>query len=161
MLILQRKSSKRKKFMRTFKSYPELRDFTNKQEAVADPISVDELEETLLQEENSLRLNSQNNAVGVLELYEKRAEDIKTIEARVEERQTNIDSIGTQIKTYRDIWEPRLQMMVGRVSKAFSEAFKSIGCAGEVLLSKKAGDKENLPDTDDFEKWSIEIKVKF
>ena len=79
----------------------------------------------------------------------------------MEERQTNIDTIATQIKTYRDIWEPRLQSMVNRVSKAFSEAFKSIGCAGEVLLSKKAGDRDNAPDTDNFEKWSIEIKVKF
>jgi len=131
------------------------------QEAVENPMSVEELEETLLQEENSLRINSQNNAVGVIELYEKRAEDIKTIETRIEERQTNIENITNQITAYRDIWEPRLQLMVNRVSKAFSEAFQSIGCAGEVLLSKRAGDKENLPETDDFEKWSIEIKVKF
>lgn len=124
-------------------------------------MSVDELEETLIQEENSLRINSQNNAIGVLEQYEKCGEDIKIIEARIEERQTSIENIADQIKRCREIWEPRLQFMVNRVSKAFSEAFNSIGCAGEVLLSKKAGDKETLPDTDDFEKWSIEIKVKF
>ena len=122
---------------------------------------MDELEETLLQEESSLRINSANSAVGVLELYEKRVEEIKTIEARIEGRQTEIDTVGTQITAYRKIWEPRLDSMVERVSKAFSDAFTSIGCAGEVLLSKKVGDKENTPDTDDFEKWSIEIKVKF
>jgi structural maintenance of chromosomes protein 5 len=79
----------------------------------------------------------------------------------MEERQTNLDNVGTQITTYRQIWEPRLEKMVGRVSEAFSNAFQSIGCAGEVLLSKKVGDKEFGPETDDFEKWSIEIKVKF
>lgn len=122
---------------------------------------MDELEETLLQEESSLRINSANSAVGVLELYEKRVEDIKTLEARIEGRQTEIDTVGTQIDTYRKIWEIPLERMVKSVSAAFSDAFTSIGCAGEVLLSKKVGDKENTPDTDDFEKWSIEIKVKF
>ena len=122
---------------------------------------MDELEETLLQEENSLRINSANSAVGVLELYEKRVEEIKTIEARIEGRQTEIDTVGTQITTYRKFWETPLENMVKRVSAAFSDAFTSIGCAGEVLLSKRISDKENAPNTDDFEKWSIEIKVKF
>jgi structural maintenance of chromosomes protein 5 len=123
---------------------------------------VDELEETLAQEENSLRINVQTNAAGVLEAYEKRAADIQTIESRMEQRQTTLDETSNQIKRYRDIWEPRLQTMVNRVSRCFSEAFASIRCAGEVLLSKRADNsKENAPDTDDFEKWSIEIKVKF
>jgi structural maintenance of chromosomes protein 5 len=50
--------------------------------------------------------------------------------------------------------------MVTRVSVAFGEAFNSIGCAGEVLLSK-SGEDENDPPTDDFEKWEIHIKVQF
>jgi chromosome segregation ATPase len=52
-----------------------------------------------------------------------------------------------------------LEAMVRRVSHAFGEAFASIGCAGEVLLSK-SGDILNVA-TDDFEKWAIQIKVKF
>jgi chromosome segregation ATPase len=73
------------------------------------------------------------------------------------ERQTQIEEISKNITQYRQIWEPRLESMVNRVSTAFGEAFRSIGCAGEVLLAKSDGD---VP-TDDFEKWAIQIKVKF
>src|SRR5271154_2003076 len=118
--MLQRNSSTTNYTLNTFRSNSRLSDFTNKQEAISDPISVDELEETLLQEENSLRINSANSAVGVLELYEKRVEEIKTIEARIEGRQTEIDTVATQITAYREIWEPRLDLMVKRVSEAFS-----------------------------------------
>jgi chromosome segregation ATPase len=95
-----------------------------------------------------------------MEAYEKRAEEIKTIEQRMANRQGEIDSISAQITDHRQIWEPRLEAMVRRVSHAFGEAFASIGCAGEVLLSK-SDDTLNDVATDDFEKWAIQIKVKF
>jgi structural maintenance of chromosomes protein 5 len=82
------------------------------------------------------------------------------VELRVSERQDKIEELGRSITEYRLIWEPRLDKMVNRVSVAFGEAFKSIGCAGEVLLSK-SGDDEKDPPTDDFEKWEIHIKVQF
>jgi structural maintenance of chromosomes protein 5 len=113
----------------------------------------------LEQEEHSLHINQQQSAVGVLEAYERRAQEIADIEKRVEERQKNIDTMTAQITEHRQIWEPRLQLLIQRVSKAFEAAFESIGCAGEVLLSKSA--THDGPPTDDFEKWSILIKVKF
>jgi structural maintenance of chromosomes protein 5 len=73
------------------------------------------------------------------------------------DRQNEIEKISGEITGYRKIWEPRLQRLVARVSDAFGQAFRSIGCAGEVLLKK--GSKDD--PTDDFETWSIEIMVKF
>lgn len=95
-----------------------------------------------------------------MEAYEKRAREIQDIQGRMAERQTQVEEISGQITHFRQIWEPRLQNMVARVSAAFGEAFESIGCAGEVLLSKSGDNADELP-TDDFEKWAIQIKVKF
>ena len=95
-----------------------------------------------------------------MEMYEKRAKDIQEIEERMVTRQTEMDQKTAEITHYRQIWEPRLQMLINRVSIAFGNAFASIGCAGEVLLSK-SGEPDNLTPTDDFEKWAIHVKVKF
>jgi chromosome segregation ATPase len=95
-----------------------------------------------------------------MEMYEKRAKDIQDIEERMITRQTDMDLKTGEITHYRQIWEPRLQMLINRVSAAFGNAFASIGCAGEVLLSK-SGDADNPTPTDDFEKWAIHVKVKF
>jgi structural maintenance of chromosomes protein 5 len=121
--------------------------------------SVAELEAHLEEEQNTLRANQQQNTVGVLEAYEKRAKDIAEIEERMANRQGLIDGTNREIAEKRQIWEPRLERLVRRVSAAFADAFESIGCAGEVLLSKSG--EEGKPDTDDFEKWQLHIKVKF
>jgi structural maintenance of chromosomes protein 5 len=75
------------------------------------------------------------------------------------DRQAQIDEIAGQIKHHRSVWEPRLTIMIQRVSKAFGEAFKSISCVGEVLLSKTGSSNNNHED--DFEKWEIQIMVQF
>ena len=125
-----------------------------------DASSVEDLEAQLEEEENSLRINQAQNTVGVMEAYEKRAKEIKEIEERMANRQTQIEEISGQITHHRRIWEPRLENLVNRVSVAFGDAFNSIGCAGEVLLAK-SGDLDNDVPNDDFEKWAIHIKVKF
>jgi len=107
-----------------------------------------------------LRANQAMNTHGVLEMFEKRAKDIQEIEERMATRQTDMDQKTAEITKFRRIWEPRLEMLINRVSAAFGNAFSSIGCAGEVLLSK-SGDAENPVATDDFEKWAILVKVKF
>ena len=113
------------------------------------------------QEEQSLRLHQNHNAAGFLEQYEKRAKEIEEITARKDTRQATADQIAAEITRFRRVWEPALERLVNRVSTAFGLAFKSIGCAGEVFLSKSGESDENIPPTDDFEKWAIYIKVKF
>jgi structural maintenance of chromosomes protein 5 len=97
---------------------------------------------------------------GVVEAYEKREKEIQEVESRMETRQAELEKKAEEITECRRIWEPRLEFLITRVSRAFGEAFSSIGCAGEVLLSK-SGDSHNDAPTDDFEKWAIQIKVKF
>jgi structural maintenance of chromosomes protein 5 len=121
--------------------------------------TVEELEANLEEEQNTLRANQQQNTVGVLEAFEKRAKDIAEIEDRMANRQSLIEAKAAEIEERRLMWEPRLDKLVKRVSAAFSDAFESIGCAGEVLLSK--GGDAGKPRTEDFEKWQLHIMVKF
>ena len=121
---------------------------------------MEQLEEELEQEEASLRLHQNSGNAGIVEQYEKRQKEIEEITARRDSRQAKVDEISAEITRFRQMWEPRLQAMVNRVSAAFGDAFSAIGCAGEVLLSR-SGDPHDETPTDDFEKWAIFIKVKF
>ena len=115
---------------------------------------MDELENA----ERTLELQQRHNVHGLLEAYEKRAQEIEETQTRIAEREQEIEILSGKITEYRKIWEPRLQVLVNRVSRKFGEAFESIGCAGEVSL-RKGGDPGH--ETDDFQTWSIEIRVKF
>jgi structural maintenance of chromosomes protein 5 len=119
---------------------------------------VEELEDELENAEKTLELQQRHNVHGLLEAYEKRAQEIEDTQTRMVERQEAIEALSDKIAEFRQVWEPRLQILVNRVSHAFGEAFGSIGCAGEVTLRKGGGPDH---ETDDFETWSIEIKVKF
>lgn len=48
-------------------------------------------------------------------------------------------------------WIPSLEALVTRVSHKFSASFESLGCAGEVRISRD----------EDYAKWGIDILVKF
>ena len=52
----------------------------------------------------------------------------------------------------RGRWEPELDGVIARISEAFADNFARIHCAGEVGIYK---------DPDDFERWAVQIKVKF
>lgn len=120
--------------------------------------TVEELEDELENAEKTLELQQRHNVHGLLEAYEKRALEIDETQTRMADRQEEIETLSGRITEFRQVWEPRLQILVTRVSDKFGEAFASIGCAGEVSL-RKGGNAEH--ETDDFETWSIEIKVKF
>ena len=88
-----------------------------------DALGVEDLEARLEEEETSLRINQQQNAVGVLEAYEKRAQEINEVEGRMAERQAQVDGISAQITHFRRMWEPRLEGLIAHVSNAFWRLF--------------------------------------
>ncbi|KAK9323611.1 P-loop containing nucleoside triphosphate hydrolase protein [Lipomyces orientalis] len=87
----------------------------------------------------------------VIEQYEKRQSEIERLQAKVDTSNERIRDLYAQITEIRNDWEPELDHLISRVSAEFSEAFRSIGCAGEVSVGKD----------EDYENWSIQIKVKF
>jgi chromosome segregation ATPase len=75
---------------------------------------------------------------GIIKAFEKRKEAI----SRTREKITEI----------REQWEPELDALIAKISDAFAHNFQQIGCAGEVQVYK---------DEEDFDKWSIQISVRF
>ncbi|KAH9983439.1 hypothetical protein BJV74DRAFT_797421 [Russula compacta] len=88
---------------------------------------------------------------GVIEQYERRKEEIKSLSRKVEARERQAAKVEKSIKVARDNWHPALQDLITSIGTRFSQAFDRIGCAGELQLTPH----------DDYEKWSITILVKF
>jgi chromosome segregation ATPase len=89
---------------------------------------------------------------GILKAFEKRKEDINKTITKLGEHTTNLDNIKTKITEIRERWEPELDALVSKINDAFAHNFEQIGCAGEVQVYK---------DEEDFDKWSIQISVRF
>lgn len=88
---------------------------------------------------------------GVLRDFEKRARDIEKLEAENITKRTDLEQLNERIQELREVWEPALDSIIRRINDAFSYNFEQISCAGEVGVHKD----------EDFDKWAIEIKVKF
>jgi chromosome segregation ATPase len=87
-----------------------------------------------------------------LQEYEKRAVEIDRLRREKEQREAEAGTLTQEIRALRGKWEPGVDKVVSRINRAFSHNFEQINCAGEVDVHK---------DADDFEKWAIEIKVRF
>lgn len=88
---------------------------------------------------------------GVLRDFEKRARDIEKLQGENATRQADMEQLNEQIRDLREKWEPGLDELIRRINDAFSYNFEQISCAGEVGVHKD----------EDFDKWAVEIKVKF
>ena len=86
-----------------------------------------------------------------LEEYERYAARIERERANQEKLESRLAELNATIHNVQSQWEPRLDQLVSRINDAFSYNFEQINCAGEVAVHKD----------EDFEKWAIEIKVKF
>ncbi|KAK9486669.1 P-loop containing nucleoside triphosphate hydrolase protein [Lipomyces starkeyi] len=87
----------------------------------------------------------------VIEQYEKRQSEIGRLQEKVETSNEQIRDLHAQITQIRSDWEPELDNLISKISAEFSEAFNSIGCAGAVNVGKD----------EDYENWSVQIRVKF
>ncbi|KAI9729503.1 MAG: Structural maintenance of chromosomes protein 5 [Claussenomyces sp. TS43310] len=88
---------------------------------------------------------------GALKEFEIRQGNIEKLETKLQESEKKLERLSRRIMEVRHKWEPELDKLIGEISDAFSYNFEQIGCAGEVGVHKD----------DDFDLWSIEIKVKF
>lgn len=88
---------------------------------------------------------------GVLRDFEKRAREIEKLQTERSGRQALMDRTNEEIQSTRAAWEPGLDELFRKINDAFSYNFEQISCAGEVGIHKD----------EDFDKWAVEIKVKF
>ncbi|EPQ58883.1 P-loop containing nucleoside triphosphate hydrolase protein [Gloeophyllum trabeum ATCC 11539] len=112
--------------------------------------SVEDIQTDLETQRAELSMNLNTNA-SVIEQYERRKEEIESLSQKIEQRERRIAKIERAIKAAQDNWEPALERLVNSIGTKFSAAFDRIGCAGEIRISRD----------EDFEKWAIDILVKF
>lgn len=88
---------------------------------------------------------------GVLRDFEERAQKIERAQEDIATRQASLSQLEKTMQELKERWEPALDDIIRRINDAFSYNFEQINCAGEVGVHKD----------EDFDKWAIEIKVKF
>ncbi|PWY98174.1 P-loop containing nucleoside triphosphate hydrolase protein [Testicularia cyperi] len=87
----------------------------------------------------------------LIQAYEARRAQIATLTSEVGELLELQADLESKIASIRGRWEPALRRVVAEVSKRFSRAFDELGLAGELRIVEDA----------DYEKWKLEIMVKF
>eukprot|EP00878_Enallax_costatus_P017303 GHUV01018171.1.p1 GENE.GHUV01018171.1~~GHUV01018171.1.p1 ORF type:complete len:959 (+),score=392.27 GHUV01018171.1:54-2930(+) len=114
------------------------------------PDDREELDEMIQGMEAEVAGISVNNP-RVVEEYRKRQQEIQKLEAELQTLRNMLETAKAQIESLKASWQPELERVVGLINDSFSTNFAQIGCAGEVLLGK----------SEDYDKFSIQIKVKF
>lgn len=72
--------------------------------------------------------------------YEKGLNLIESLREKLEQKTPLIQNIKQRRETLFEEWINPLQDLVGKINKNFSDYFQSMGCAGEVEISKEKGD---------------------
>ncbi|KAF9429322.1 Structural maintenance of chromosomes protein 5 [Entomortierella beljakovae] len=113
-------------------------------------ISLEQLEDMHAGESAKAALHYTPNQA-VIDKYEQRQGEIKSAKEKVEAKERKLIKIINDIESIKGPWYDKLKKLIEKISKGFSESFEKIGCAGEVKLGEH----------EDYDKWCIEILVKF
>ena len=113
-------------------------------------ITIEELEADITSEQARLELMHEGNGNTIRE-FEQRRKKIDSLTAKLGETKEFLEAIQQKTDELRENWEPEMDRLIGRISDSFSYNMEQINCAGEVGIWKD----------DEFDQWSIQIKVKF
>ncbi|KAG0361235.1 Structural maintenance of chromosomes protein 5 [Podila minutissima] len=113
-------------------------------------LSLEDLEDMMAREKAKSEMHFSTNK-SVIEKYEQRQFEIKSTRAKVESKEKRLAKLMSDLEAIRGPWYESVTALIEKISKGFSESFGKIGCAGEVRLGEH----------EDYDKWCIEIMVKF
>jgi len=113
-------------------------------------LTMEDLEHEIEAEKSKLDYIHDGNA-GALKEFELRQGTIEKLTEKIRDTARKLERLNLRISEVREKWEPELDKLIREISDAFAYNFEQIGCAGEVGVHKD----------EDFDLWSIEIKVKF
>lgn len=88
----------------------------------------------------------------ILEEYNQRLREIAELEKSLDGDRAELQAGLAKVAAERDLWLPQVRNLVSRINVGFGKSFEAIGCAGEVRLIERG---------DEYETYSIEIRVKF
>ncbi len=131
-------------------SNPEMEDLREDLTKYSNQNSLEAIEAEIAAEQSKLDYMHANNPNAIRD-FEKRQGEIDALTMKIALATDKLQKIAHKITKTRDKWEPQLDELVAHISDAFAYNFEQIGCAGEVSVHKD----------DDFDLWSIQIKVKF
>ncbi|KAG8813005.1 Structural maintenance of chromosomes protein 5 [Serendipita sp. 400] len=120
------------------------------EEHPVESVDLDALEEQRVATQAELASTGQVNRA-VIQQYEDRQKKIAALRETIARREHEKEKEERKVQTIKDQWLPELNALIEQVNIRFSAAFDRIRCAGEVRLAQD----------DDFNKWAIEILVKF
>jgi chromosome segregation ATPase len=112
--------------------------------------TVEDVDQSIQVEKAKLEVIHASNPTA-LEEYERYAAKIERERANQANQESKMAELNARIQDVKSRWEPKLDELVSQINDAFSYNFEQISCAGEVGVHKD----------EDFEKWAIEIRVKF
>jgi len=112
--------------------------------------TVEDVDQAIQVEKTKLEVIQASNPAA-LEEYERYAARIERERVNQANHEIKMAELDERIHNVKSQWEPKLDQLVSQINDAFSYNFEQISCAGEVGVHKD----------EDFEKWAIEIKVKF
>lgn len=113
--------------------------------------SMDQLETEIQSVQARLAMTDGAGDPRVIDEFEKREKSIEEKRQQLVGVEEMLEGLEASIKEIQEQWEPQLDQVIAQISEAFADNFSKIQCAGEVGIHK----------AEDFEAWSIEIKVKF
>ncbi|KAH8811492.1 P-loop containing nucleoside triphosphate hydrolase protein [Xylogone sp. PMI_703] len=113
-------------------------------------LTVETLQQDISAEQAKLEFIHAGNPNAIRD-FERRQVDIDKLTEKIKQMGKRLEKLASEITRIRSEWEPELDQLITQISDAFSYNFEQIGCAGEVGIHKD----------EDFDLWSIEIKVKF
>ncbi|WFC94953.1 Structural maintenance of chromosomes protein 5 [Malassezia brasiliensis] len=121
-----------------------------REQYVDDTDSVDQLEMQLQSAQAALEIPWGVGA-NVVEAFRARKAQVAALQEAIRAARLEQAQVETAIQRVENRWLPALEALVSNINERFSAAFQRLGCAGEVRLTRD----------DDYEKWGIDILVKF
>ncbi|EKV10025.1 Structural maintenance of chromosome complex subunit SmcA [Penicillium digitatum] len=127
-----------------------------------DDHDMDKLEADIDSEKARLELTHGGSSHMIKE-FEDREKSIEKLRSKLADFQGKLSELGTAIADIRKDWEPKLEALIEKISDAFSDSFRRIGCAGQVTLGKVESEfgPNGEPGASEFGEWSIVIHVQF
>lgn len=122
---------------------PGLAEFVD---SIRSEMTAEELEAMIDSEKAAMELIHVDSSRNIVKEYEDRQKNIDRIRGRLQSFLEKQDEINHAITEIRQVWEPRLDKLIRRISDAFSDSFARIGCAGQVTVYKASA--EDVPAAD-------------
>jgi chromosome segregation ATPase len=116
---------------------------------------IDRLEADISSEQARLEL-THGGSSHLIKEFEDREKTIEKLRSKLTDFEAKVAELSIAIGELRKNWEPRLEALIEKISDAFSDSFRRIGCAGQVTLGKAEDIGPN-----EFAEWSIVIHVAF